>query len=351
MVTVRFLATKTGTVHVVDRDPSDRGGTSCPTVGRMLNAGSWKGQRSLKPEAALAGNDCTKCETHKTARREIRLNKAHVRPTVPGRRPNTATNAAEIKADAKSRLAKHQSRTRLRHDSKTQEVNLKPKEPEAPIQDKGQRLADEHAKLAKDHGWIVEVQHVTDSEWLVIARKGDEWVQAAWIDGKVDYPRVIAVFPSYTFWLKNTTQWRRQVSLPDSERPAKREPKNRPPRVPVASRSVLAVDPGLNGAVVVEVEGDGIKFNSTDLPFAKDAPDAEIIDLLRGHILHWRNNFASKIEKAEVPTVTRLIRISEHPTNGRRIVSFPEVADYTKDGVVYGCERSVAIDQMIKVRN
>lgn len=345
---VRFLASKAGTVHVAD------GSGGCPVVRRAIRTREWHGRKSLSPEAALDLKDCMKCETHKAARREIRLNRA-----------------ATKKANAGVTTIGVGPQKRLRHDGTIQEVDLKPRRPlsgpdhpksvrnngggskrlkvaatpEPPIEDKGQRLADEHAKLAKDYGWAVDIQHVSEKEWIVVARKGDESVQAVWVNGKVDHPRVVAFFPTHTFWLKHTTQWRRQVTLPDSERPAKREPKSRPRRVPADAKVADSID------APVEIETDGVKFNSTDLPFAKDAPDTEIIDLLRGRILHWRNNFASKIEKAEIPTVTRLIRISEHPTNGRRIVSFPEVADYTKDGVVYGCERSVAIDQMIKVRN
>lgn len=331
VVTVRFLATKAGTVHVVDRSPSDKGTSSCPIVGRMLNSGEWKGRRSLSPDAALDLKDCAKCETHKLAKAEIRAAKGKARVQRPLSGPDHPRSVRNNGGGSK----------RLKVAST----------PLPPIEDKGQRLADEHAKLAKDHGWAVDVavDPLTGPgprTWIVVARKGDERVQAAWTDGKVNYPLVIAFFPTHQFWLKNTTQWRRQVSLPDSERPAKREPKTRPPRVPASEKIAGAIEAPVDAVP----ETEGIKFNSTQLPFEKDALDAEVIDLLKGRKLYWRNNFASKIENAEVPGNARMVRIAEHPTNGRRIVSFPEVAGYDKDGPVYGCERSVAVDQMIKVK-
>jgi hypothetical protein len=312
----------------------------------MLNSGAWKGQRSLTPEQALELNDCAKCETHKTARREIR--NAKKEPTAPKQK---LTGPDQTKG--RSRSGGGSKRLKVGRESYAHGVTVPDADAEiiASADDKGQRLALEHAALAREHGWDASVTNPNPTEWVVVAKKGDESVQAAWVGGKVDYPRIVAFFPTHQFWLKNTTQWRRQVSLSDSERPASREPKGRPPKVPAPKR-IMALDSGEPaGAAIASVpEEDGVKFSMTSLPFGRDETDTVIIDALKGRKLYWRNNFAGKVNSAEVPSSARSIRISEHPTNGRRIVSFPEVADSSKGGEVLGCERSVAIDQMIKVR-
>ena len=65
---MRFLATKSGTVHVMYGELDL---PSCPVVTKAKNAGTWKGQRSLKPEKVLEMGDCLRCESHKKARAEV----------------------------------------------------------------------------------------------------------------------------------------------------------------------------------------------------------------------------------------------------------------------------------------
>jgi hypothetical protein len=302
---MRYMKTKAGTAHIAGLPDS-----LCPVVRRAARTGEWKGIRSLKPEQVLELKDCSKCQSHKAAKSELKP-----KPKPPKR---AAFNSKQAVAE------------RLRRQ---------------PVPgDKGEIAANEHAKLATEHGWHVEVMPGRD-EWVVVATKGDEMVQVAWVNGKVDYPRVIAVFPSYTFWLKNTTQWRRQVSLPEGERPAPREPKrSRKPRT--ESKTEPRV---INGT---SVEEDPQKlFKTTSLPFASDDEDFVIIDALKGHELFWRNNMAAKVNRATVPMNTRLIRVAVSPKSGRRFVSFPEAHGYDSVAAreVLGAERSVAIEDMIKV--
>lgn len=308
---MRFLNTKSGTVHV---DTS----ASCSTAKHMMVTKAWKGRRSLTPEQALEYKDCAKCESHKLARSKIREAKA-----VP-----LTKNAKAIES-------------------------LKKRHEKIMTEDKGNIAAHEHAKLAEEHGWTTTFEHEEPNGWLVTATKDDETVQVAWVNGKVDYPRVIAVFPTYTFWLKNTSQWRRQVMLPESERPASRESKTaRKPKPKVVAEKVVAAIHGEANGVAVAVE-DEVKFNMTSLPFPHDAEDIELTNAIRGKVLYWRNNMAAKVNHATVPSNPRVIRVSRHVRSQRRIVSFPESHTTKVNGALMellGAERSVAVEDMIRVR-
>ena len=213
--------------------------------------------------------------------------------------------------------------------------------------EKGHQLAQEHAKLAEDHGWVVELLPNTDNGWKVVAKQDDCTATVAWVNGKVDYPSNVAEFPTHTFWLKHTAQWRRQITLPENERPASRTPKQTTRRANQERKPVQEATPVINGD-----EPESVPFNLTSLPFAHDDEDAIVIGQIRGRRLFWRNNLAQRVSHADVPSNPRVIRLAAHPKSGRRIVSFPEVAEYSaQHGEILGGERSVALEDMIRVRD
>ena len=212
--------------------------------------------------------------------------------------------------------------------------------------DKGALAAKEHAELAEQHGWSVKVRHEGPT-WTVMAEQDGCTATVAWSNGKVDYPKVMAAFRTHEVWLKNTTQWRRQIMMPKDERPAQSDR-------PVSKRKVKSQpEPAaaeINGYATLE-ESAGLQYNITNLPFARDDEDGVIIDLIRGRTLYWRNTLAERVDHAQLPDGTKTIRISAHPRTGRRIVSFPESHGWDAKTAteVLGAERSVALDQMIRL--
>jgi hypothetical protein len=60
---------------------------------------------------------------------------------------------------------------------------------------------------------------------------------------------------------------------------------------------------------------------------------------------------AGKTNEATLPEKTKTIRMGKHEKTGRRYISFPEAHGYDAQSrsEVLGAERSVAIDQMIRV--
>lgn len=311
---MRFLASKTGVVHIVDARRSDPGATPCPAVARALNAGSWKGQRSLKPEAVLEMKDCAKCGTFKAARAALRVEDGRTEMKSMGAKVKKSRNTAPVNQ---------------------------------PVADERTTLkAKEHANLAEQHGWTVTIERNENRGLTVIATRGNESCVLTYREGGfLNNPGIVFKVPGRTVPLHNSGTWRRQVSLPEGKRPISAKPK-RAGRAPKSKAE--DPEPEINGAVVVAEEV--IPLNKSSLPFLLDDDDATIIDAIKGSMLYWRNNMMAKVVSARVPSRARLIRFAHTARGNRRYVSFPE-AEMTKDGEIYGAERAVAIEDMLRVRH
>ena len=301
---MRYLATKAGTAHVVVKD------SPCPVVKR--NVETWKGQRSLKPSVVLSEyKDCAKCETFKIARSELRPDP---KPKVTARKGSMPFPAANHAIADERTTAK----------------------------------AEEHAKIAADHGWAVNVENNNHGGLTVIASRGEEiCVLSYQRNGVLFNKEIVFKVPGRSVPLHNSGTWRRQISLPEGKRPISAKPK-RAGRAP--KKAVPAIDPGekVNGTVVVPEE-ELIPINKSSLPFAHDAEDIVIVDAIKGRQLFWRNNMMAKVVTAMVPSKPRMIRFGVTGRAQRRFVSFPET-HMTSDGEVYGAERSVAIEDMLRVK-
>lgn len=329
---MRYLATKAGTVHVVSKD------TACPTVKR--NAEAWKGQRSLKPVAVLDYKDCTRCESHKLARAEIAADKkaakqANAGVTVVGRRrPVKKLTGPDYR----------KGRPNTGGGSKRLKVAAAPTPPAA--DERTTRKAEEHRLIAEEHGWHVDVAANARRGLTVIATKGDEICVLAYRENGILWnDEIVFKVPGRVVPMHNSGTWRRQVSLPEGKRPIPARPK-RFGRKPAPSVEINGVAKELEEE---STEGtEEIPLNKSSLPFNHDDEDLIIISHIKGRTLFWRNNMMAKVVSAGVPSRPNLIRFGE-TKHGRRFVSFPE-ATMTKNGEMWGAERSVAIEDMLRVR-
>lgn len=304
---MRYLATKAGTAHVVMKD------SPCPIVKR--NADAWKGQRSLKPDVVLkAYKDCANCDTFNRAREEMRL-------------------LGAAKAQSRKAAAK--------------------KEPVAPkpaADERTTKKAEEHAKLATEHGWSVNIEPNARRGLTVIATKGDEICVLAYRENGILWNDEIRFkVPGRSVPMHNSGTWRRQVTLPEGQRPISARPKRfgrKRSAVSVEQEESANAEPNEDG-----INGEVIPLNVSSLPFAKDDEDAIILDFIKGQTLYWRNNMMAKVVSARVPSKPRMIRfgVTGREPNQRRCVSFPET-EMSSDGEIYGAERTVAIDSMLRVR-
>lgn len=298
---MRYLATKAGTAHVVMKD------SPCPIVRR--NAETWKGQRSLKPDVVLKTyKDCAKCETFKHAKAEA---------VPPARRRRESPVSKQVKSD------------------------------NWPVADERTTMkVKEHMAIAEQHGWRVDVAQNERRGLTLTATKGDEICVLAYRENGILWnDEIVFKVPGRVVPMHNSGTWRRQVSLPEGQRPIPARPKKfgRKPSAPAELNGVAKELADESTELTEE-----IPLNKSSLPFNKDDEDLIIIDFIKGRTLFWRNNMMAKVVSAGVPSKSRLIRFGE-TKQGRRFVSFPE-ATMTKDGEMWGAERSVAIDDMLRVR-
>lgn len=331
---MRYLATKAGTAHVITKD------TSCPIVKRNVDA--WKGQRSLKPSVVLGEyKDCSKCETHKQARLELNELKKRADDQALNRREVARFNRVGLPSQ---RVAKKGPKAR----------NVTPQVRSGdnwPVADERTTLkAKEHAKLAEDHGWSVQVTTNERRGLTVIASKGDEICVLAYRENGILWNDEIRFkVPGRSVPMHNSGTWRRQVSLPEGQRPIPARPKRfgRKPKLNGIERTESAN----SEPTEEEIDGEVIPLNVASLPFSKDDDDLIIVDAIKGMELFWRNNMMQKVVSARVPTKARMIRfgVTGREPNQRRCVSFPE-SEMSKDGEIYGAERTVAIESMLRVR-
>jgi hypothetical protein len=307
---VRYLATKAGTAHVVQKD------SPCPIVKRNVDA--WKGQRSLKPSVVLEMKDCSRCETFKHARAEL--------PAKPAKKGPVARKA----------------------DRTPRDVTVAVRSDNWPVADERTTAkVKEHITIAEEHGWSVNVTSNERHGLTLIASRGDEICVLAYRENGILWnDEIVFKVPGRKVPMHNSGTWRRQVSLPEGKRPIPAKPKRFGRKKPsvVADPDIHANDDGTESTEV----GELIPLNRPSLPFPHDAPDLIIIDHIKGRTLYWRNNMMAKVVSAGVPSKPRLIRFGE-TKRGRRFISFPE-ATMTKDGEMWGAERSVAVEDMLRVR-
>lgn len=325
---MRFLRSKTGTVHVIHHELDM---SSCPVVTRAKKAGTWKGHRSLTPEQVLESGDCHNCESHKHARSEIRKNKAAAK----------TANAGVVVSPPR--------RTRRRESpvSKIRKADRTAREVQA--DERTTAKVKEHAALAEQHGWTVSIAANERGGLTVVATREEETCVLAYRpNGILWNDEIVFKVPGRSVPMHNSGTWRRQISLPEGKRPIPARPK----RFGRRKSSVVANGPEVaeEGAEEsAEIDGEVIPLNKSSLPFPHDADDIIIVDAIRGRTLYWRNNMLAKVVSAQVPSKPRMIRFGNTGRAQRRYVSFPESA-MTSDGEMYGPERCVAIEDMLRVR-
>lgn len=311
---IRFLSTKSGTVHVV-------GQGNCPVVNKAIKDGSWKGRRSLSPEAALDLTECKKCETHRWAK-DVR--RASMTP---------AQKRAETKAIA------DETRERLAAGQKKQKRAAKrePKRrgPRLPSGESGKAKAEDCLKVAKENGWKTSVEE-DGNQITVTAKKDGQTLKIVYLNAKVTFSRV-TFSNGNEVKLRNAANWKKQASLPPEERPATQ-------RTVQKSRGTTkrAIKRGDEGAERDEQATLG-------RPFLMDDPDPVVIEAVAGHKIVWRNGVSQRLDSAEVPGKERNLRLYIHPKSNRRILQFAEVVYDDRKIPGYGAERSVYLDKILRV--
>lgn len=284
---IRFMTTKSGTVHVVGGDGN------CSVVTKAMSSGQWKGKRSLKPEQVKEFTDCKTCGSHKLARQQA---KQQGKP-----------------------VDKQQGK---RRGPKRNDPN------------RGETLAKEHAAFAKKHGWGATSKQTATTEWTAYANDKHTKQQARiiYLDGRCVLARVV-LEDGREVRLYNSKNWKRQIELAPDKRPGRDGH-----GTTVRGTSVKSKKAVKNGKVK---DVDLAKL----LPFdPAKASDEAVLESVVGKSVVWRNGMSGGVESAVVPVRSRNSRITTHPKSGRRMLSFYEQAGRHLAG-----ERTVYVDKILKV--
>lgn len=370
-------------VHVIRSEAWDRKHSQCQTVRKNLVAGKidyGKKHKGLSPEAALSIDQCPSCATHEVAK--TMLPAESKRAAAMDKRDETLAKArVTTKAEAKKKAVKSKTTWYRAEDgrgwtsdinqalrdgegnvveSKTQAKQPKPKrEPRkreskptktgprssgSTTQDKAKALA----QFAEDHGWTVGVKDA-DPGLVLTALRGDELVTCFFVDGKYDTTRPASVaVGSWKGKLRGVHGCRAQMAGEGRDRPHPDPGKGRSgPRKKVTEDEQAADESPEDAAKRV--------------PFSMDDDDIVIIDAIKGKTLRWRNGTSGTLDEATVPAEAlgkringkpakrAKIAITAHPKSGRRMVSFLVVDSMGEHGEVYGPERVVYLDRIVRV--
>lgn len=335
-------------VHVVHTAAYDRKNSECPQVRKYMVAGKidYK-DKGISPEAALSLDECDRCVTHKVAQSLIPA--ASKREAAKEARDEVMDRA---KGGKKKTKAKVKSTPKAGGPQKERKPSMTKSGPRSVASradgDPAQAKAKQLIEFAEEHGWSAKLsKDDVTGHWVVTAKRGDEVITAWYIDGKYDINRHAETrVGSWVGKLRGAHACRRQMAGEGRDRVHPEPGKGR--TGPRAKSKAEDVPP----------EDESPEDAARRVPFLLDDDEGEILDALLGKVIRWRNGVSGSVEEATVPFERRpnrksakrdVVSISEHPKTHRRILAFLEVAGVTEDGEVYGPERSVALDKIVRV--
>jgi hypothetical protein len=343
-------------VHVVNTKAIDlkrgtNGGSQCMSVRKAQVAGNIKPRnkdKGLSPEAALALDGCSSCYTHEMARTLLpdttKADRRAARDEVLDRAKPSKKVKGKVKGkDSSPKDEKSPKRAPTKTKAGTRSVGGSSKD-----------KAEDLAVFMREHGWKVKVDTPTkqpDGSTLVNpnratveAKQAGAVILCHFIDGKYDVENQASItVGSWTGTLRGAHSVRRQAdsSLDDRDRP---HPK------PGVGRS----GPRRKAAEDEVPEDESPEDARRRVPFLLDDDDAVVLDAVMGKVIRWRNGVSKSVDEALVPAEVGTnkrpnVSVLTHPKTGRRILDFFEVAEIGERGPVFGPERVVALDKILRV--
>lgn len=327
-VNIRFLATRTGTCHVVTTKVNDTRNSKCPVVKKGHTEDKWGRDKGVSPDAALELKPCVKCETHGVAEveRRARMTPAEKRAETRAKSDATRRKLGKVKEPKPTKPK--------RKGGQRRGSNFTRKDPEQ-MKDR----AKEHLELAKQYGWKGNVTDTESGGAMVETKKGGELLRLIYEDGRIVHSRV-TLKSGVEVKLRNSANWRKHA-MGEGKVKSDYQPRG------VTKKSDKAVDRERSP----EEKDQADTELSRSLPFTIDEEDLIIIDHLKGKMVTWRNGLGGNLEHARIPGRSRNVRITQHPKSGRRMISFHELHGESEHGEVLGAERTVYIDKILRVKS
>ncbi len=346
-------------VHVITtkandtKSPGKSPGAQCPQVRKAWLADKFNKAKGISPEAALALDGCGRCGTHAIAEAEVKESESP-----EDKRAKAEQKRDETLAKAKKPLTKAEQRAKDRMMDKPTEKSDKKDKPKKDkkksmtksgprsIGGSGEDKAKQLSEFAKEHGWKSSVEK-DGAHLRVTAVKGDETINVWYIDGKYDPARPAAVdVGDWSGKLRGAHSARRQMSGEGRDRPHPSPGKGRSGPRQGKDKS--------KGEDEVIPENESPEDAKRRVPFSLDDDALVILDMIKGKTIKWRNGTSGSVEEAWLPSIIKakkreVMTITEHPKHGKRILNFITVLKVTGDGPVYGPERSVYLEKIIRV--
>lgn len=317
---IKFMARGGGAVHVVTTKREDVKHSKCPQVKKGHEDGVWRG-KGLSPEAALDLKSCSRCVTHEVAAVERKSRMTPAQKRAESRQKSDETRSKIAKGSKKDKPAKEKAAPKRRG----------PKGGDAT--EKMKANVEEHAALAKEHGWKVKVGETDTNEWTCEATRNGETLKLIYRDGRTVWSRVVLA-SGVEVRLRNSSNWRKHATGEAAVK-ADYSPRARQGKKATKAQTIDDSAP-------------------RQLPFSLEDDDDTIIESLMGKTIVWRNSVSNKLDTSTLPHRGRNIRVTTHPKSDRRMVSFHEYQGQTKRGdemvEQLGGERTVYLDKILKAR-
>jgi hypothetical protein len=333
-------------VHTVRTEAYDRKNSECQQVRKYMVAGKidYKA-KGISPEAALSLDSCEACATSVIAEALIpaedkRSNRAEVRDEVLARAKGATNKGKRVKAakeavtkEAKPKAEKKPSMTKSGPRSVASRADGDPAEAKAKML----------AEFGTEHGWKTSIgKDEVTGHIVVTAKRGDEVITAWFIDGKYDINRHAETrVGSWVGKLRGAHAARRQMAGEGRDRVHPEPGKGRSgPRKKDAEPDVP--------------EDESPEDAARRVPFSLDDEAIVIMDAVKGKIVRWRNGTSGNVEEATLSSKIKgkkrdLIAVNQHPKTGRRMLTFIVVDSVGEHGEVYGPERSIYLDKIVRV--
>lgn len=340
-------------VHTVRTEAYDRKNSECQQVRKYMVAGKidYKA-KGLSPEAALALDGCETCATKLVAESLIpaadkKAKRAEVRDEVLARAKGATKKTAKIKAAQEVTKGDKERKPKKPSMTKSGPRSTASRADGDPTTAKAKMLAD----FGAEHGWSTTISEDKETGHTVVtAVGGDDEVITAWfIDGKYDINRHAETrVGSWVGKLRGAHACRRQMAGEGRDRVHPEPGKGR------SGPRKKADEPDVP-------EDESPEDARKRVPFSIDDEPLVIIDAIKGRTIKWRNSTSGGIEEAQLPASSvgkvvgkkkkgrDLIQITEHPKTGKRMVNFLVVDGTGEHGEVYGVERTVLLERIVRV--
>lgn len=349
-------------VHAVLTKAHDLKKSECQALRKAVVADriDYRKGKFLSPEAASALPMCTDCHVPElvaayvdtpTKKREQRkqTSKETLERIAAGSqdKPKRKKTGADYGAmlDNKTLSKKEKDRRQSIKDGKPVKVSPTKSGPRsiASGKDKSASMnkAEQLAEFGKQHGWRSTFDTDEDGRVTVIAVKDDMTIRAPFIDGKFDEVRWGSIeVGSWSGRLRAAHYTRRQMSMDNPPYPRPGEGRSGP-----RTSRKAEDDPPAD-----ESPEDARKR----VPFSMDDDDLVILHALQGTTIRWRNKIGNTVEEAKLPAEPGkgkrpAIAIKHHPKSNKPMVTFFEVVEDGSEGEVFGPERTVALDRILRV--